>query len=193
MRRQGDGSVATGGVLLTGAAGGVFVVFAVLALAMAVAVVVAKNPVHSALFLLASFLLVACLFILVQAEFVGAVQILVYGGGIMVLFLFVIMLVNQRMVAGGKTFQNQWDIALLFLLVFLVPFLYILGTEKFPDIPQNPDAFRMIGNRIVGNTQAVAWSLYREYLLPFEVASVFLLVAMVGAVVLGKRSAEKVD
>ncbi|HLN91619.1 MAG TPA: NADH-quinone oxidoreductase subunit J [Patescibacteria group bacterium] len=187
------GGVVTGGVLLTGGAGWAFVVFAVLALAMAVAVVVAKNPVHSALFLLASFLLVACLFILEQAEFVGAVQILVYAGGIMVLFLFVIMLVNQRTVAGGKAFQNQWDIALLFLLVFLVPFLYILGTEKFPDIQQNPDAFRMIGTKIVGNTEAVAWSLYRDYLLPFEVASVFLLVAMIGAVVLGKRSAEKVD
>ncbi len=186
-------SLVSGGVLLTGGAGWAFVVFAVLALAMAVAVVVAKNPVHSALFLLASFLLVACLFILEQAEFVGAVQILVYAGGIMVLFLFVIMLVNQRTVAGGKTFQNQWDIALLFLLVFLVPFLYILGTEKFPDIQQNSDAFRMIGTKIVGNTEAVAWSLYRDYLLPFEVASVFLLVAMIGAVVLGKRSAEKVD
>jgi NADH-quinone oxidoreductase subunit J len=181
------------GALLTGGAGWAFVVFAVLALAMAVAVVVAKNPVHSALFLLASFLLVACLFILEQAEFVGAVQILVYGGGIMVLFLFVIMLVHQRMVDGTRAFQRQWDISLLFLLVFLVPFLYVLGTEKFPEIPQNPDAFRMIGTRVVGNTQAVAWSLYRDYLLPFEVASVFLLVAMIGAVVLGKRSVEKVD
>ena len=181
------------GVLLTGAAGWAFVVFAVLALGTAVAVVTAKNPVHSALFLLASFLLVACLFILEQAEFVGAVQILVYGGGIMVLFLFVIMLVHQRMVAGAKAFQHQWDISLLFLAAFLVPFLYVLGTEKFPEIPQNPDAFKMIGTKIVGNTQAVAWSLYRDYLLPFEVASIFLLVAMIGAVVLGKRSAEKVD
>jgi NADH-quinone oxidoreductase subunit J len=181
------------GALLTGGAGWAFVVFAVLALGTAVAVVVAKNPVHSALFLLSSFLVVACLFILVQAEFVGAVQILVYAGGIMVLFLFVIMLVHQRMITGGKTFQHQWDISLLFLLVFLVPFLYVLGTEKFPDVAQNPDAFRMIGTKVVGNTQAVAWSLYRDYLLPFEVASVFLLVAMVGAVVLGKRSVEKVD
>lgn len=181
------------GALLTGGAGWAFVVFSVLALAMAVAVVVARNPVHSALFLLASFLVVACLFILMQAEFVGAVQILVYGGGIMVLFLFVIMLVHQRMVVGVKAFQHQWDIALLFLLVFLVPFLYVLGTEKFPDIPQNPDAFRIVGTRVLGNTQAVAWSLYRDYLLPFEIASVFLLVAMVGAVVLGKRSVEKVD
>src|SRR5580765_218135 len=125
------------GILLTGAAGWAFVNFAVLALGTAIAVVVARNPVHSALFLLSSFLLVACIFILEQAEFVGAVQILVYGGGIMVLFLFVIMLVHQRMVVGAKAFQNQWDVALLFLLVFLVPFLYILGTEKFPDIAQN--------------------------------------------------------
>jgi NADH-quinone oxidoreductase subunit J len=168
-------------------------VFAVLALATAVAVVVAKNPVHSALWLLASFLLVACLFILVQAEFVGAVQILVYGGGIMVLFLFVIMLVNQRMVRGREAFQHQWDLALLFLLVFLVPFLYILGTEKFPDIPQNPDSLPDVRASVAGNTEAVAWVLFRDYLLPFEVASVFLLVAMIGAVVLGKRSREKVD
>jgi NADH-quinone oxidoreductase subunit J len=181
------------GVLLTGAAGWLFVVFAVLALGTAIAVVVARNPVHSALFLLASFLVVACIFILEQAEFVGAVQILVYAGGIMVLFLFVIMLVHQRTARGATAFQHQWDIALLFLILFLVPFLYILGTEKFADLPQDADAFRTIGGRLVGNTQAVAWLLYRDYLLPFEVASVFLLVAMIGAVVLGKRTIEKVD
>jgi NADH-quinone oxidoreductase subunit J len=181
------------GVLLTGAAGWVFVVFAVLALGTAVAVVTAKNPVHSALFLLASFLLVACLFLQQDAEFVGAVQILVYAGGIMVLFLFVIMLVHQRTLKGSASFQNQWDVALLFSLVFLLPFLYILGTEKFVDLPMNAEAFRTVGTRILGNTQAVAWLLYRDYLLPFEVASVFLLVAMIGAVVLGKRSLERVD
>jgi len=65
--------------------------------------------------------------------------------------------------------------------------------ERFPELPQNLDAFRMVKGKIAGNTEAVAWVLYRDYLLPFEVASVFLLVAMVGAVVLGKRSAEKVD
>ncbi len=183
----------TGGVLLTGGAGVAFVVFAVAALGLAIAVVVARNPVHSALFLLASFLLVACIFILQKAEFVGAVQILVYAGGIMVLFLFVIMLVHQRTVKGLVTFQHQWDVALLFLVVFLVPFLYVLGTDKLPDVPANPDAFRMVAGRIVGNTEAIAWVLYRDYLLPFEVASVFLLVAMIGAVVLGKRTFEKMD
>ena len=184
---------AASGVLLTGAAGWAFVVFAVLALFTAAAVVVARNPVHSALYLLASFLLVACIFILEEAEFVGAVQILVYAGGIMVLFLFVIMLVHQRTVAGATAFQHQWDVALLFSVVFALPFLYILWTEKFPPVPLVPDAFRTVGGKAVGNTKAVAWFLYRDYLLPFEVASIFLLVAMIGAVVLGKRSMEKVD
>ena len=130
--------------LLTGAAGWLFAIFSVLALASAVAVVVARSPVHSALYLLLSFLLVACIFILQQAEFVGAVQMLVYAGGIMVLFLFVIMLVHQRTVKGAKTFQHQWDVALVLFPVFLLPFLYILWTEPFPAVPQNPDAFRMI-------------------------------------------------
>lgn len=175
------------GALLTGTAGWVFVVFAVLALGTAVAVVVAKNPIHSALFLLSSFLLVACIFILEQAEFVGAVQILVYAGGIMVLFLFVIMLVHQRAVRETVAFQHQWDVALLFLVAFLLPFLYVLWTERFPEIAPNPDAFRTVRGKLAGNTEAVAWVLYRDYLLPFEVASVFLLVAMIGAVVLARK------
>ena len=180
-------------VLLTGGAGGLFVALAVIALVCAVGVVVAKNPVHSALFLLASFLLVACIFIMQQAEFVGAVQILVYAGGIMVLFIFVIMLVHQRTVRRSLAFQNQWDLALLLFPVFVAPFLYILGTEKLPEVVSNPDALRMVDGRVVGNTQAVAWLLYRVYLLPFEVASIFLLVAMIGAVVLGKRTMDRVD
>ncbi|MEP6995393.1 MAG: NADH-quinone oxidoreductase subunit J [Acidobacteriota bacterium] len=182
-----------GEALLTGTAGWLFVIFAALALGSALAVVVAKSPVHSALFLLLSFLLVACIFILQQAEFVGAVQILVYAGGIMVLFLFVVMLVNPRTVQTVKVFHHQWDIALILFPVFLIPFLYILWTEKFPAVPQNPDAFRMVGTKMVGNTEAVAWVLFRDYLVPFEVASVFLLVAMIGAVVLGKRTLEKMD
>ena len=183
----------TEGVLLTGTAGVLFTVFAVLALAMAIAVVVAKNPVHSALYLLVSFLLVACIFILQQAEFVGAVQILVYAGGIMVLFLFVVMLVNPRTVATTKSFQHQWDVALLLFPFFLIPFAYILWTEKLPDVPLNPAAFVTVRGKLAGNTEAVSWVLFRDYLVPFEVASIFLLVAMIGAVVLGKRSLEKMD
>jgi NADH-quinone oxidoreductase subunit J len=181
------------GVLLTGAAGWVFAALAVLALGTAVAVIVARNPVHSALFLLASFLLVASIFFLMDAEFAGAVQMLVYAGGIMVLFLFVIMLVLPRSLKGAKTFQHQWDVALLLLPVFALPFLYILWTEKFPDLAENPGALRSAGGKLLGNTEAVAAVLFRDYLLPFEVASVFLLIAMIGAVVLGRRSTEKMD
>jgi NADH-quinone oxidoreductase subunit J len=181
------------GALLTGTAGWLFVVFAGLALLAAVAVVVARNPVHSALYLLLSFILVACIFILQEAEFVGAVQMLVYAGGIMVLFLFVVMLVNPRTVRTDKSFQHQWDVALLLFPILLLPFLYILWTEKLPDVPANPDALRMVRGKFAGNTEAVAWELFRDYLLPFEIASVFLLVAMIGAVVLGKRSLEKMD
>ncbi len=183
----------TDGVLLTGGAGVLFAVFAAVALAAAVAVVVAKSPVHSALFLLLSFVLVAAIFILQQAEFVGAVQMLVYAGGIMVLFLFVVMLVNPGIARTGKSFQHQWDIAVVLLPIFLLPFLYILGTEKLPDVPVKAEAFRTVGTKVVGNTEAVSWVLFRDYLVPFEVASVFLLVAMIGAVVLGKRSLEKMD
>src|SRR5215510_2863918 len=115
----------TDGVLLTGSAGWLFAVLAGLALLSAAAVVVARNPVHSALFLLLSFVLVAAIFILQQAEFVGAVQMLVYAGGIMVLFLFVVMLVNPRTVRTGKSFQHQWDIALVLFPILLLPFLYV--------------------------------------------------------------------
>ena len=184
---------AASGAFLSGAAGWAFVVFAAVAIGTAIAVVIAKNPVHSALFLLASFLMVASIFILQEAEFVGAVQILVYGGGIMVLFLFVIMLVHQRTVRTVTAFHHQWDIALLLVAVALVVFLYILGTETFPSVTSNPEALKSVGGRVVGNTEAVSLYLYRDYLLPFEVASVLLLVAMIGAVVLGRRSVEKMD
>jgi len=118
---------------------------------------------------------------------------LVYAGGIMVLFLFVVMLVNPRTVRTDKTFQHQWDVALLLFPILLIPFVYVLWTDKLPDLPLNPAAFQTVRGKLAGNTEAVAWSLFRDYLLPFEIASVFLLVALIGAVVLGKRSLEKMD
>ena len=157
-------------------------------------VITRRNAVHSALALILTLLSVAGLYLMLYAPFGAGVQIILYAGGIMVLFLFVVMLVSPRTsTSTEKVFQHQWDIALVLFPVFLLPFLYILWTEKFPDVPQNPDAFRTIGTHAVGNTEAVSWILFRDYLVPFEVASVFLLVAMIGAVVLGKRSLEKMD
>jgi NADH-quinone oxidoreductase subunit J len=182
------------GVLLTGLAGWIFAGFALVAVACAISVVLARNPIHSALFLLVTFLMVAGIFFMESAEFVGAVQILVYAGGIMVLFLFVIMLVNVQRLPATEPYQKQIVAAVVlgFCLNVLFDSQLVLapvgGGEEF-----RPDAFRMAAGRLLGNSQAVAWGLYREYLLPFEIASVFLLVAIVGAVVLGRRSVEKMD
>ncbi|MGE5345627.1 MAG: NADH-quinone oxidoreductase subunit J [Acidithiobacillales bacterium] len=168
----------------------------------AIGVVVMRQPVHSALFLLLSFVAMAGLFVLTRAEFLAAVQILVYAGGIMVLFLFTIMLVNIRRQEREPYIHRQAAVALLFGAVFygLVGGLLVGETrtlaalgEAGPAQPANLAAVVIGGTRVAGNSEAVGWALYRDYFLPFEIASVFLLVAMIGAVVLGKRTMEKVD
>ena len=93
--------------LLAGLSGWIFAAFALIAVVCAISVVLARNPIHSALFLLVTFLMVAGIFFLQSAEFVGAVQILVYAGGIMVLFLFVIMLVNVQRLPQTEPYQTQ--------------------------------------------------------------------------------------
>ena len=192
--------------------------FALVVLAGAVGVVAMRQPVHSALFLLLSFLGVAALFITLRAEFLAAVQILVYAGGIMVLFLFTIMLVNIRRTAGEPFLHRQAGAALLvaFLLVAVVGGTIVASsrtsgladagrpadpvklsttsiTRRVTETVDGKAVARDVTEVVAGNSQAVAWGLYRDYLLPFEVASVFLLVAMIGAVVLGKRTMERVD
>ena len=179
-----------------------FWVLAAVVLVGGVGVVVMRQPVHSALFLLLSFVGVAGLFVLLHAEFLAAVQILVYAGGIMVLFLFTIMLVNVRRQATEPFLHPQAGFALLlgagiyallgWLLVGEARKIAALGAGGAAD-PAKLATVMIGGAKVAGNSQAVGWSLYREYFLPFEVASVFLLVAMIGAVVLGKRTMEKVD
>ncbi len=195
-----------------------FWLFAAIVVFGAVGVVAMRQPVHSALFLLLSFFGVAALFITLNAEFLAAVQVLVYAGGIMVLFLFTIMLVNIRRTAGEPYVHRQAGAALLvaFLLLAVVGGTIVASsrTSGLADagrpadpaklstttisrtVTENVDGKRVkkeVTEEVAGNSQAVAWGLYRDYLLPFEVASVFLLVAMIGAVVLGKRTMEHVD
>ena len=181
--------------------------FAVLVVIGAVGVVAMRQPVHSALCLLLSFLGVAALFVTAHAEFLAAVQVLVYAGGIMVLFLFTIMLVNIRRTAGEPFLHRQAGVALVvaFLLLAVVGGAVVASSRAtgLTEAGQPADAAKLATTTIAhpgagaeevpGNSQAVAWGLYRDYLLPFEVASVFLLVAMIGAVVLGKRTMERVD
>jgi len=169
-----------------------FYLFAVLTVAGAIGVVTLRNPVHSALSLLGTFLLVACLFVLMHAEFLGAVQVLVYAGGIMVLFLFVIMLVNVRRLPSDEVFlsrQAPVAVAAGVILGTLMAVAILLGVLAAGS--GSTAALTSVEGQSMGNTQAVGWVLYRTYLVPFEVVSVVLLVAMIGAIIFGRKDAAK--
>ncbi|HEX6159594.1 MAG TPA: NADH-quinone oxidoreductase subunit J [Thermoanaerobaculia bacterium] len=185
----------------------VFLVIGTLAVAASILVVAMRNPVHSALFLLLTFLCVAVLFVIKAAEFVAAVQVLVYAGGIMVLFLFVVMLINYRHLPEERVLSSLWKgglavglaiIALMFFVVRTGPYADPVpdAAEKLTTVresyvtehPTDPDKLvRRTRDRENRNAEAVAMALYTDYLVPFEVASLFLLVAMIGAIVIGKR------
>lgn len=168
----------------------VFYVLAALAVAGGVGVITFKNPVHSALSLLGTFLMVAGLFVLRHAEFLAAVQLLVYAGGIMVLFLFVIMLVSYRKVGSGSAFlpdRTPLAVAAGVFLGALVAFGVLAGSLGRPG--PGPEALQTVEHSVMGNTQAVGWVLYRQYLVPFEIVSVVLLVAMIGAIIFGRKDA----
>ncbi len=167
-----------------------FYAFAAVAVAGGVGVIVFRSPLHSALSLLASFLAVAGLFVLRHAEFLAAVQILVYAGGILVLFLFVIMLVNIKHEEPGAAFlSHQAPIAVIagVLLGGIICLVVLLGSLAGTE--GDGAALRTLGDEVVGNTEAVGWTLYTKYLVPFEVISVLLLVAMIGAIIYGRRDA----
>jgi NADH-quinone oxidoreductase subunit J len=184
-----------------------FWVFAIAAIFAGLLTVMARNTVHSALFLISSLLSVAALFILLGAEFIAGVQILVYVGGVMVLFLFVILLVNVSAEERGNPaiFNKNRQVAasLSFCLLLVVGLLY--AVNKGVEGLQNKDAaaIESAGTRrearskdladsatgtakITQDTQSVGGSLYRYASLPFEIASLLLLVAIIGSVMLAR-------
>jgi NADH-quinone oxidoreductase subunit J len=161
-----------------------FYIFAAMVLAGGVLTITRRNAVHSAMFLIVSLMGVAGLYLLQQAEFLFAVQIVLYIGGIMVLFLFVIMLVNLDQAAMQKQFNGQWLIALVCVA--------LVGAQVFYFFSKGAGAFRIATPGITtligrGNTEMLADVLFSEYLLPFEIASILLLVAVVGSVVMAKK------
>jgi len=162
-----------------------FYVFAALAVVSALGVVTLRNPMYGAICLLMTFLSVAVLFLLRQAEFLAMVQIFVYGGGIMVLFLFVIMLINLHRLPDIKMFAGQSPVVAVFAVVLIGFFGYVFLHAQLGTVAAH--AAGAPAGQSLGNPQDVAMSLYRDNLLPFEIASLFLLVAMIGAVVLGRR------
>ncbi|HYP05435.1 MAG TPA: NADH-quinone oxidoreductase subunit J [Bryobacteraceae bacterium] len=162
-----------------------FYMFAALTLLGGLFTVTLRNAVHSAIALIVSLLGVAGLYLMQKAEFLFAVQIILYIGGIMLLFLFVIMLVNLDEALKQKQFNSQWALALVCLggVGALVAYFLAKGQGAFPW--GKPIA--AIAGAPTGNTQILADVLFRDYLLPFEVASILLLVAVVGCVFMAKK------
>lgn len=161
----------------------VFYTLSALILGFAVAVISARSTVHSVLYLVADFLLVAALYVVLGAEFVAVIQVLVYAGGIVVLYLFVVMLVSLKRPA--ETYSDprrRGRVGLVLSGVVLGELVAILLYSVSHPTP--PAAVATAG---IGNTEQVGWLLYTDYLIPFEVASILLLVAMIGAIVLAKR------
>ncbi len=159
-----------------------FYTLSALILGFAVLVISAKNTVHSVLFLVLNFIFVAALYVLLHAEFLAVIQVLVYAGGIVVLYLFVVMLVNlKRPPEQHQDPHRQGRLGLVMSGLVLAQ-LAAIAVHSFTDVA--PAAVRPEG---AGNVEQVGMLLYTDYLIPFEVASVLLLVAMVGAIVLAKR------
>jgi NADH-quinone oxidoreductase subunit J len=161
-----------------------FYAFAVLTLAGAILTVTLRNAVHCAISLIASLAGVAGLFLLQRAEFLFAVQIVLYIGGIMVLFLFVIMLVNLDAAAKERQYHRHWIAGALSVIATGGVFAYFIsrGASSL-----KLDAPVPAGPRANDAVQTLADSLFREYLVPFEVASLLLLIAIVGSVVMAKK------
>ncbi len=163
-----------------------FYVISALILGFALLVVSTKNTVHAVLFLVLNFLAVAALYVLLTAQFLAVSQVLVYAGGIVVLYLFVVMLVNlKRPPEDHAAPQRHPWLAFALSGLVLAQLAVILvwggfGPAVDSNTAQNSDL-------ALYNVERVGMLLYTDYLIPFEVASMLLLVAMVGAIILAKR------
>jgi NADH-quinone oxidoreductase subunit J len=162
-----------------------FYTVAAFILGFAVMVVTTKDTVHSVLFLVLDFLFVAALYVLLGAQFLAVIQILVYAGGIVVLYLFVVMLVNLKRPAEAHQDphrRTRMGLVLSALVLGELGMITVYGYAK-----PAPAMVPALAIPVTGNTQEIGWMLYTSYLIPFEIASMLLLVAMIGAIVLAKR------
>jgi len=164
-----------------------FYIFAAIAVVSAILLITRQNVVHSAAFLGSTLFAVAGIFLTLHAEFLAGVQVIVYVGGILVLFVFVIMLISVERAERERQFNRQWTIALVTAAILVAEIAYGLyqGRDSLNLPPVVPAA--AAGTAVAGNSERVGVMLYTSYLLPFEIASILLLVAIVGAVALAKR------
>ncbi len=156
-----------------------FYIFAVVAVLSAIAVISVRNPVHSALYLIVCFLQVAAIFILLRSPFLAAVQVFIYVGAVMVLFLFAVMVLDIGKESFGEHMHSQAIPAGITVIGLLAVFGWLISKGK---ITAQPGIYTE--EVLAKNTEVVGKSLYTQYIFPFEVVSLLLLIALVGAIVL---------
>ena len=159
-----------------------FILFAGLAIGCGLAVVAQRNPLYSAISLIGVFISLACLYVMLAAPFIAAVQVIVYAGAIMVLVVFVIMLLNVEQEEHGRPrlkFLVPTAVALSAILIAEVAFI-LVSVQEFRVNPTSAPSN-------VGLTQSIGTQLFTRYLLPFEITSILLLMAIVGAMTLARR------
>src|SRR5689334_4208537 len=165
-----------------------FYLFGIIAIASALAFVTRRSPVAAALWLVTTMFALAAMFVLLDAQFIGVIQVLVYAGAIMVVFLFVIMLLNLGHASEVNDARGLgWKLAAGLVGLALLAQVFALTRAQVPEklaLPENT-----VANQVAtqGAIAPIAGPLFNQYLLAFEVTSVLLLAAVVGAVVLGKR------
>ena len=164
-----------------------FYIISAIILGGAIAMVTSRRLVRSVIWMVVSLVGVGALFISLQAEFIAAVQIMVYAGGIVVLFLFVIMLVNLGDVQKQEYLHRQWLPAMLLAILLVGELGFMLWAGGRDMAVPEPGAVSEQLRAAGGNVETIGMELYTNYLLPFEVVSVLLLVAMIGAIYLAKK------
>ncbi|WP_339107703.1 NADH-quinone oxidoreductase subunit J [Thioclava sp. GXIMD4216] len=162
-----------------------FYLFAILVVVSGLMVVLARNPVHSVLWLILAFFSAAGLFILMGAEFVAMLMVIVYVGAVAVLFLFVVMMLDVDFSALKSGMVKYLPIAVLIGIVILVQLGWAIGTWKISD--QATSLRAAVAPEGVDNTRALGMIIYDQYLYLFEASSLVLLVAMIGAIMLTMR------
>ena len=162
-----------------------FIILSAATAVTALLVILQRNPVKSAIFLILTFFSLAGIYLLLYAEFIAIIQILVYAGAIMVLFLFVIMLLNLEQ--ERRILARDWLQKVLGIFLGLVLLGQIAVVFQATFLEGARGAFPPEKVAALGNTEVVARLLFTDFLLPFEITSVLLLVAIIGAIVLAKR------
>ena len=162
----------------------VFYLFAAIAVIAALGMVALRNPVHSAVSLAAVFISLAAMYVLLSAPFIAVAQVMIYAGAILILFVFVIMLLSPGIDQGQGALKRQRGWAALFGAALVIELILVLGTAA---LPLSRGEFTPERIAQIGNVQAVGAQLFTTYLLPFEITSMLLLVAIVGVIVMAKR------